>query len=153
MSAYPTNLQSYPSTIPHALITEMIDWIDRELGDVYKNGRGKGGNTLLSLRKILEDRSLNRIIARLCAILPSLEKNHYLLGYRIRTLLSSQFRFKISDPLERTPARIAPLTFSKNSLQETRRFFFEHAATVIPFGDIRLEVLANDHDSRNQSCL
>lgn len=117
----------------------ILDWIDRELGEVYGRRCGKGGNTLLELRRIFSESRLNRIIPRFLGLLPKVEKHHYLLSYRIRTLLSSQFSARISDPLERSPECLSPLPTSLRALRDLRSGFFEHSQVVIPLHDIRIE--------------
>lgn len=128
---------------PSPTLDAVVDWIDRELGEAYGRCCGKGGDILLELRRIFADRSLNRLIFRFYAILPKLEKHHYLLSYRIRTLLSSQFQIKVSDPLGRSPEVISPLPHKAHSLRELRRAYFEHADSIIPFDDIRTEIVAS----------
>jgi hypothetical protein len=94
----------------------IVDWVDRELGEVYGRQCGKGGDVLLELRRLFGERSLNRLIFRFYALLPKLQKHHYLLGFRIHTLLSSQYQIKVSDPLERSPATSHPLPLKTHAL-------------------------------------
>lgn len=124
-------------------VNAVIDWIDRELGEVYGRCCGKGGDILLELRRIFADRSLNRLVFRFYALLPRLEKNHYLLGFRIRTLLSSQFQVRLSDPLGRAPAVLSPLPINAHSLRDLRRSYFEHSESCVPYADIRTEIVGN----------
>ena len=126
---------------PGGIASAIIDWIDRELGETYSKDRGIGGDTLLELRRVFLHPSPNRMIGKFLSILPRLEKNHHLLGYRIHILLASQFKLRISDPLDRTPQQVVPLPRSRDRLDMIRRLFFEHADTIIPTGDIRLEII------------
>lgn len=120
-------------------IQAVLDWIDRELGEAFEREAGRGGNTLLELRKVFQSGNLNQAVSQFFRQLSRLERHHYLLGFRIRTLLSSQIRLRVSDPLERTPGKLLPLPSAQNfSTAEIRRNFFEHAVTDIPLGDIRI---------------
>ena len=141
MSQTSITRKSLPLLQPDPTFRAVIDWIDRELGEVYGRRCGRGGNTLLELRRIFAERSLRRLFARFLALLPRLEKHHYLLAFRIRTLLSSQFRAKLSDPLERSPSTLFPLPQNAHSLRGLRRSYFEHSEVAIPFHDIRIEIV------------
>lgn len=136
---------TFPADVPalklerEPVLTAILDWIDRELGEVYGRRCGKGGDTLLELRRVFVDDRLSRLLPRLLSLLPCVEKNHYLLSFRIRTLLSSQFRARVSDPLDRTPAVHWPLPTTTRALRALRSNFFEHSEVVIPLHDIRIE--------------
>ena len=128
-----------PQTEP--VFAAIIDWIDRELGEVYGHCCGRGGNILLELRRVFAEPSLSRLFPRFLAVLPKVEKNHYLLSFRIRTLLSSQFQVRVSDPLERAPAIFLPLPATAGELRNLRSFYFEHSEVLVPLHDIRMEFI------------
>ncbi len=129
------------SEILESTALAVIDWIDRELGETYRKDHGKGGDTLLELRRVFFQSGLNRMIGKFLSLRPRLEKSHYLLGYRIHVLLASQLQLRVSDPLGRTAREIHPLPRTRDSFDQIRRSFFEHADEIIPSGDIRLEVI------------
>lgn len=124
----------------HAFI---MDCIDCELHETYGALKGRGGDTLLELRRIVQDHHSLRMISQFHQLRPRLEKNHYLLGFRIRTWLSAQFKLRLSDPLERTPALLLPLPKAGIQTQALKRHFFEHAQEVVPLNDVRVEIVDN----------
>jgi hypothetical protein len=126
---------------PGGIASVNVDWVDCELGVTYSKDHGIGCDTLLELRRVLLHLSPNRMITKFLSILPRLEKNHHLLGYRIHILLSSQFRLKVSDPLDRNLLQIVPLPRSRDRLDMIRWLSFKHGDTFIPPGDIRLEII------------
>lgn len=128
-----------PKQAREPVLDAIIDWIDRELGVVYGRQSGRGGNTLLELRRIFSGPSLPRAVPGFLGLLTKVEKTHYLLSYRIRTLLTSQFSARISDPLERSPEIIAPLPASLRALRDLRSRYFEHSKVIVPLNDIRIE--------------
>lgn len=120
----------------------IIDWIDRELGEAYGHQCGKGGNTLLELRRIFSEPRINRLLPRVLRLLPKVEKHHYLLSFRIRTLLASQFHARVSDPLERSASQFFALPRCTNELRRLRTTYFEMSEVLVPENDIRIEFVA-----------
>ncbi len=150
MTTVPSKIQpvSQESTITHSTVEPIIDWIDRELKEAY-TGLWKStnhGNILLEVRQAFQQKSATAIVTRFYRLLPRLEKNYFLLGYRIRQWLSVHFELRLSDPLERTSPRQYPLGPAVRSLVETKRHFFEHAECPLPLNDIRTTVCRRFQD-------
>jgi len=118
----------------------VLDWIDRELHDISKSFSGASGNVLLELRQVFKQQTTNAVIGQFYRLLPRLEQNHFLLGFRIRQWISINFRLEASDPLN----RVAPQNFSISPLARTlpqvKSLFFEFAPKSIPFDDIRVTI-------------
>lgn len=119
----------------------LIDWIDRELMDSYQTASGRGGDTLLQLRQILSGNHLNAAIGGFYRLLPRLERDHFLLGYRIRHWVSLNFEILISDPFERVePQRIAIRVNDRNLKTCRERFVRAKEDEIDPF-DLRIQIV------------
>jgi len=119
----------------------LIDWIDRELLDTYQLARGKGGNALLQLRKMLSEKHLNAAVSEFYRLLPRLEKNHFLLGYRIRQWISLNFEILVSDPLGRVePEGIAIRVKDRNLLEHRNRFVGQTDKPIDAY-DLRVQIV------------
>lgn len=118
----------------------VLDWIDRELVDVSKSFSNTKANVLLELRQVFKQSSASAIITKFYRLLHRLERQHFLLGFRIRQWISLNFNLEVSDPLN----RVAPENFSISPLArvlpQVKSLFFEFTTESIPFDDIRVTV-------------
>jgi len=126
----------------------LIDWIDRELTDSYKVASGRGGNTLLQLRKTLSEKHLNTAVGGFYRLLPRLERHHFLLAYRIRRWISMNFEALVSDPLGRVePERITIRENDRNLITHRNRFAGQ-AHISIPACDLRVQIVGKSSSVR-----
>ncbi|MBR9760154.1 hypothetical protein GYB43_07540 [bacterium] len=97
-------------------------------------------NVLLELRQVFKQSSASAIITKFYRLLHRLERQHFLLGFRIRQWISLNFNLEVSDPLN----RVAPENFSISPLArvlpQVKSLFFEFTTESIPFDDIRVTV-------------
>jgi len=133
--------------IENSLLHPVIDWIDRELIDTYELRFEKkvSNNILLELRHhfiTTQNQSLNVMIRGFYKYLPRLEKNFYLLGFRIRQWFSLNFNLKISDPLERVEPVCVALCQTLKNLDQEKKNFFEGSDYELPYHDIRISMEA-----------
>jgi hypothetical protein len=119
----------------------LIGWIDRELTDTYCIARGRGGDTLLKLRRIFSGKSLNSAIGDFYRLLPKLERNHFLLSYRIRRWISVNFEVQMSDPLERVPPERLEIRQSDLMLGGYRESFADLEGWRVALGDARIQIV------------
>lgn len=137
----PTIISTKPSSPPILPIAgAVLDWIDRELVDVSKSFSNTKANVLLELRQVFKQSSASAIITKFYRLLHRLERQHFLLGFRIRQWISLNFNLEVSDPLN----RVAPENFSISPLArvlpQVKSLFFEFTTESIPFDDIRVTV-------------
>lgn len=137
----PTIISTKPSSPPILPIAgPVLDWIDRELVDVSKSSSNTKANVLLELRQVFKQSSASAIITKFYRLLHRLERQHFLLGFRIRQWISLNFNLEVSDPLN----RVAPENFSISPLArvlpQVKSLFFEFTTESIPFDDIRVTV-------------
>jgi len=85
--------------------------------------------------------SLNQLIFRFHNLLPKVEKSHYLLCYRIRQILSKNYKIELSDPIKRVEPSEKPLALTMRSLEFEKKRFFESSGYSLPYSDIRVTVL------------
>jgi len=119
----------------------LLDWIDRELVDTYQVDRGRGGNTLLQLRKTLSKKHLNAAVGGFYRLLPRLERNHFLLSYRIRKWISLNFEVSVSDPLERVETELISIQVKDKTLMEHRNRFVRQVDAPIEAYDLRVQIV------------
>ena len=131
-----------PSANCSPLLEPLLDWIDRELVDTYGSECGRGGNTLLQLRKTLSDKHLNAALGGFYRLLPRLERNHFLLGYRIRRWMSLNFEVLVSDPMGRAAAEVIEIRESDRDLKAHRERFSGDADCPVESCDLRVRVVA-----------
>jgi hypothetical protein len=137
----PTIISTKPSSPPILPIAgPVLDWIDRELFDLSKSFSNTKANVLLELRQVFKQSSASAIITKFYRLLHRLERQHFLLGFRIRQWISLNFNLEVSDPLN----RVAPENFSISPLArvlpQVKSLFFEFTTESIPFDDIRVTV-------------
>ncbi|MFK7850429.1 MAG: hypothetical protein AB8D78_05565 [Akkermansiaceae bacterium] len=125
---------------PNPILAPVIDWVDRELVDAYVMESGKGGNTLLNLRQLLSDSNLNAAVGGFYRLLPRLERNHFLLTFRIRRWLGMNFDLEISDPMGRVERELVSIRECDRALGEFRTGFSLRSGGVVPVGDVRVQV-------------
>jgi len=139
---------------PSAILTlkdssdPIINWIDQELSDILalKVERPLAEDIVLELRQHFSNRSKKSRLAMLVGfyrILPRLERRHYLLGFKIRQWLSFNYTLCISDPLERIARQVTPLCLTMKSVDEIRKAYFAKNDYIVPYHDIRIEVIEN----------
>ena len=138
-SEMPTIISTKRSSRPILPIAEpVLDWIDRELLNVSESF--SNANVLLELRQVFKQSSASAIITKFYHLLPRLERQHFLLSFRIRQWVSLNFNLEASDPLN----RVAPEKFSISPLARVlprvKSLFFEFTTESIPFDDIRVSV-------------
>lgn len=114
----------------------VIEWIDRELMDAYGVARGRGGDTLLRLRGIFSGKSLNGAVGGFYRLLPRLERNHFLLSYRLRRWISVSYEVAVTDPLERVAESRLAIRPCDRDLGGFREGFAGDVA-----GDLRVRVV------------
>lgn len=127
------------SVIPS--LSPLIGWIDRELVDTYATTRGSGGDTLLRMRRIFSGNSLNAAVGGFYRLLPRLERNHFLLSYRIRRWISVNYEVEVSDPLERVAAVRMEIRQSETSLAGYRGDFSRVAGVSVALEDVRVRIV------------
>ena len=120
-------------------LSPVLDWIDRELVEVLPFSPVVGANRLLELRGIFQKSDLTAVVRHFQAVLPRLEKTHFLLCYRIRQWIALNVEVEVSDLLGRAQSEVFPIQLKCRNVQAFRREFFEHASEVIPLEDIRVE--------------
>jgi len=130
-----------PVTLP--LASPIVDWIDRELTETFSCQQGRGGNCLLELRRAFTGNSVNQMVEKFYRLLHRLENDHFLLGFRIPQWLSLHVQVRISDPLERAPELVFPIEFGFRSISPLKRLFFEQSAVLVPYQDIRLNIVSS----------
>ena len=125
----------------------ILDWIDREIVDTYKSSYAcdELSNILLDLRHhfCCEDSytSYNKLLAGFYKLLPALENEFYLLGYRIRRWIALNFTLSLYDPLDRSKAEVISVCQTLRSLGQAKKEYFERHDYSVPFHDIRVNVL------------
>jgi len=96
---------------------------------------------LLQLRKMLSEKHLNAAVSEFYRLLPRLEKNHFLLGYRIRQWISLNFEILVSDPLGRVePEGIAIRVKDRNLLEHRNRFVGQTDKPIDAY-DLRVQIV------------
>lgn len=138
---------------PNPVLATVIDWVDRELANAYVMSGGKGGNTLLALRQFLSSSNLNTAVGGFYRLLVRLERNHFLLSFRIRRWFAMNFELVVSDPLERVDAEVVPIRESDRALGEFRNDFSLRSGRAVPVGDVRVRVVGKGseiHESRRE---
>ena len=133
----PTKRRSPP--IP-PVAEPVLDWIDRELLKVSQSFLGAKANVLLELRQVFKYSSASAIITKFYRLLPRLERQHFLLGFRIRQWVSINFNLEASDPLNRVGPENFPISPLARVLPRVKSLFFEFTTESIPFDDIRVSV-------------
>lgn len=124
-----------------ALLAPVIDWIDRELTHTYGISKGRGGDTLLKLRRIFSGNSLNSAIGGFYRLLPRLERHHFLLSYRIRRWLAVNFEVLVSDPLQRVEPATQEIHQSARALASYREDFSEQTGWIVAPSDVRVTII------------
>jgi len=119
----------------------LIGWIDRELTDTYRTAHGRGGNALLKLRRTFYGNSPHAAIGGFYRLLPKLERNHFLLSYRIRRWLAVNFEVLVSDPLERVPSERLEIRQSDRTLGSYREDFAARAGFSVDPADVRVRIV------------
>lgn len=135
-------LQNSPGKPAVSTLEPLIDWIDRELVNSYGTASGRGGNTLLQLRKTLSGSHLNAAIGGFYRLLPRLERHHFLLGYRIRRWIAMNFEMAVSDPLGRVEEQIIAIRENDRNPGACRFRFVGRRDVSIPACDLRVRVVA-----------
>lgn len=124
-----------------SLLAPVIDWVDRELVNSYVMSDGRGGNTLLMLRKTLSESNLNAAVGGFYRLLPKLERNHFLLAYRVRRWFAMNFELLVSDPLGRVDPEVVPVREHDRALGDFRNDYSLRSGRVVPAGDVRARVV------------
>jgi len=121
-----------------------MEWIDCELADNYQLNYSSSHSVdlLLELRAlVISERTLNQFVKGFYKLLPRLEKDFYLLGYRIRQWLSIHLEVMISDPLERVDRTVYQIHQTTKSLDRMVKNFFEAKEYEVLYQDIRVEIV------------
>lgn len=135
----PSRSLSRNSVIPS--LSPLVSWIDRELVDTYATTCGYGGDTLLRLRRIFSGNNLNAAVGGFYRLLPRLERNHFLLSYRIRRWISVNYEVEMSDPLGRVEAVRREIRQSDLALLGHRENFSLEAGLGISPEDVRMRIV------------
>ena len=130
--------RSSPTILPVA--EPVLDWIDRELLKVSQSFSGAEANVLLELRQVFKQSSASAIITKFYRLLPRLERQHFLLGFRIRQWVSMNFNLEASDALNRVGPEKFSISPLARVLPRVKSLFFEFTTESIPFDDIRVSV-------------
>ncbi|QTN33328.1 hypothetical protein HZ994_13735 [Akkermansiaceae bacterium] len=130
--------EKQPGNLAIPSLSPLIGWIDRELADTFGTAHGRGGDTLLKLRREFSRNCLNSAIGGFYRLLPRLERNHFLLSYRIRRWISLNYEITVSDPLERVPAERLSIRQGDRALADHRGDFAQRG---IAAADVRMQVV------------
>lgn len=125
------------------LITPVIEWIDCELGEAYRFDFqcSHTFDVLLELRALFtEGASVNVMVRKFYRLLPKLQKNYYLMGYRIRQWVALHCVMRVSDPLERVESFEKNVCATLTTLEGVKKQFFEACDYRVNYHDIRLEI-------------
>ena len=124
-------------------LSPLIGWIDRELTDTYRTAHGRGGNALLKLRRTFYGNSPHAAIGGFYRLLPKLERNHFLLSYRIRRWLAvwNLPSMPIWWPLERVPSERLEIRQSDRTLGSYREDFAARAGFSVDPADVRVRIV------------
>ncbi|MDF1814937.1 MAG: hypothetical protein P1V20_22225 [Verrucomicrobiales bacterium] len=128
------------------------DWVDRELVQHSRCGKlvsDEDLDNLLELRDLIcqhTEMDPANVIRTWFRLRKRLQRNFYLLCYRLRNWIAVHYELNLSDPLERTGPLTTPLDLSHKNfhslLTAARQSYFEHSEVLVPWNDIRISVVA-----------
>lgn len=137
----PTIISTKCSAPPILPIAEpVLNWIDRELLHVSKSFSSAKVNVLLELRQVFKQSSARAILTKFYRLLPRLERQYFLLGFRIRQWVSLNFNLEASDSLNRVGPEKFSISPLARALPRVKSLFFEFTTENIPLDDIRVTV-------------